>query len=395
MKKVDLNSVFSNGLVRRALYSISIQLLSLLIFGLGISTQSEFLLENASFILVYAGVNSIIGASDLGYSMVIVKGEELYLKGAFYLLILSCVVSISVAFLLHYLLEVPIDLSLLFAYALLGFWLHIVRALFDRIKWFVLGTFASNSYLIFSTSIPAILYEPKNVNEWWFLNTLISFLVLLLLLIILQKSKRITIVKTDLNGISWKQVSDNWKMSLVNFQGNLNGRIDRFLFPLLFGLELSAGFVFINEAAHRLLFITSSLIRFSLPYYGPGDKKLNKLPLSFKVKVFIGSTILNLFVIYASFLFTKQNIDNGNIASLICIYSISSSLVVLSQYEFFNLILKKSYPVIIRSQIFGAVCYTFFILVSNANLSLIAIGYLFKSIIEYIILKKSSFVTNY
>lgn len=370
--------------------AIFVHLISIFFFGLGLSSPSSLVREYSSFILFYAGFISIINSLDLGYSVVISKGEALYSRGVLYLLIFSFFISSIALGILDVIFELRIHYSLLFLYILLGFWLNIVRSLFDRLKWFVLGTIFGNHFLLFVTIVPSFIYQPKSFSAWWKINIIIATIFLLISIFILYQSNRIQIIRDSKLDNSWNKIKTNWKMSLVYFQGNLNGRADRFLYPILFTIELPTSFLFINEAAHRLLFLTSSLIRFNIPEYGNGKKLISSLSFSIKTRIIVTSILINLLIIFGTSFLVGQSIDERNMFVVGVLYAIAASLVVLSQYEFFRLIIKTSYDVILYSQLFGLLVYMLLILLSQGSLTIVALGYFCKCIVEYILLSRGA-----
>ena len=390
MISVDLKLKLNNILVhyRSGSIAIIIHLISIFLFGLGLASPSNFVKEYSTFILFYAGFISIINSFDLGYSIVIAKGEALYFRGMLYLLALSILVSSIALGILDIFFDLRIHYSLLFIYIFLGFWLNIARSFFDRLKWFVLGTIFGNHFLLIITVIPAFIYSPKSFSEWWEINIILTLLLLLISILILYRSNRIFINHYDDLDNSWKQIKTNWKMSLIYFQGNFNGRIDRFLYPLFFLSELPTAFLFINEAAHRLLFITSAAIRFNIPEYGSGKKLLGNLSFLFRSRILISSFIINTLIIFASVTLVGQNLENEYKHTIVLLYAFAASVVVLSQYEFFRLIIKTSYNVIIYSQFIGILAFIFLVILSNGSLLILALGYVCKCIVEYIVLSR-------
>ncbi len=388
MKTVNLKLKFIRILAhyRSGVIAIIVHIISIFLFGLGLASKSNFVQEYSTFIIFYAGFISIINSLDLGYSLVIAKGEALYIRGLLYFFSFSVLFSAIASLILDTMFDLRTHYLLLFVYLLLGFWLNIIRAFFDRIKWFILGTLFGNHFLLSFTVVPAFLYSPKSFSEWWTINVFLSGLLLLIAILMLYRSKSIEMKYRDSLNISWKQIQVNWKMSLIYFQGNFNGRIDRFLFPMLFISNLPAVFLFVNEASHRLLFLTSSVIRFNIPEYGNGNKSLGTLNVIVKSRILFLSLGINSLIIFGSVIWVNESLDTEYLTLIVFVYALAGSIVVLSQYEFFRLIIEKSYNVIIKSQLIGILVFALFVILSNACLLLVALGYLSKCIAEYIIL---------
>jgi hypothetical protein len=155
---------------------------------------------------------------------------------------------------------------------------------------------------------------------------------------------------------------------------------------MLFISNLPAVFLFVNEASHRLLFLTSSVIRFNIPEYGNGNKSLGTLNVIVKSRILFLSLGINSLIIFGSVIWVNESLDTEYLTLIVFVYALAGSIVVLSQYEFFRLIIEKSYNVIIKSQLIGILVFALFVILSNACLLLVALGYLSKCIAEYIIL---------
>lgn len=387
---INLKLKFLNILAhyRSESLALIIHLICIFLFGAGLASKSNFTQEYSTFILFYAGFISIFNSLDLGYTLVIAKGERLYFIGLIYIFIISILLSSLASIILDLFMDINTQLYLIILYLIIGFLLNIVRSLFDRLKWFVLGTFFGNHFLLSITVIPAFLYSPKSFSEWWTINVLFSGFLLFVAIMILFRSKKIKIHQTDKLNESFKQLRVNWKMSVIYFQGNLSGRIDRFLYPFLFCSDIPAVILLVNESAHRLLFLTTSAIRFNIPEYGQGNRKFVPMSITTKFRVLMMSILINSSIIFGTIFLVNKGSFNILEVAVVIVYALSGSIVVLSQYVFFGLIINKSYNVIIQSQILGMLTFTIFILVSNANLFLVSCGYLGKCFVEYVVLSR-------
>lgn len=372
-----------------------IQVMALLSFGLGYSLINTAESEKILGVLVlFVGFHTIVNACDLGLTTSMARGDDFTWCDistiAIYGFILSLLAGNIFAHLCKYAYQIHINPNVAAALFYTIFLNGILKGFLDRKKKFIASTLINVLLIALSTNFHVVGFDYDDANGVFIGLAAISVTLLAVSIYTFKVLYQFESINKGSYKCTSRKIKRTIMISVINVQGNLYGRVDRFIYPYIWGAPVPNEFMLLSEAAQRLLVFTSSISRAAIPYLGKGEIKFKKLNLIIEIKILAIAALLTIIslIIVSIFMTNNRYLDSVN---TILFLSISIGLIVLSQYYFTGYLVSSEYMQIIRSQIYSLVVFLSSISLFASTAEMLSLAMLLKTLSEYFLLKSRSY----
>jgi hypothetical protein len=385
--------------IKNASIKISIlQIMALSLFGFGYTLiKTEGSEKVLGVLIIFVGFHSIVNACDLGLTTSVARGDNFTWCDINTIVIFGLTINIIIGIIFAYICKHsyqvyvnPFTASILFFTIFAN---GIFKGFLDRKKAFSISTLINTFLIASSSNLYFFGINYLDANDLVFGLTTISFGLLIVSLVVLKIYYRSDLIERGIFVNTIKKLKKTVSISVINIQGNLYGRVDRFIYPYIWNNPVPNEFMILSEAAQRILIFTASISRVAVPYLGSGKIKFQKLNLNIEIKILAAASLITMVsLIMVSVLMT--NIGSIGDLKIVLILSISIGFIVLSQYYFTGFLVVSDYKAIIISQIISLFVYLTLIFFFASSAEMLSFGFMLKTMSEFIFLRSRCNLKN-